>query len=93
MNYTRLTISIHNHCLPCKKLYFTKSVQPAYIRFLDGYYEIEVIFPRTIEVTKSQFIYPLQTFGAELGGWIGLFLGLSVLDVYDVILSLAFIIP
>ena len=32
---------------------------------------------------RSEYIYPLWSYIAESGGWIGLFLGLSVIDVAE----------
>ena len=34
-------------------------------------------------LTKSKFIYDIWSFIAELGGWVGLFIGLSVPDLFD----------
>ena len=88
-NHTLMT-EIRGRCLtPCKKLLLKKKLQPSFEdKHFQSYNRIEITFPTSIVVTKSHFIYPLMSFGAEIGGWIGLFLGLSVLDIYDQILQL-----
>lgn len=47
---------------------------------IPGYY---MTIPRTVLVSRMHDSYTTISFIAELGGWVGLFLGVSVLGVYD----------
>ena len=80
-------------CLsPCKNVLLNKKIQSSAfdVKWKTGndYSVVEIMFPDKVMVTKSELIYTSLNLGAEIGGWIGLFLGLSVLDIYDQILQL-----
>ena len=46
---------------------------------------VTIIMPDTVKYTISTYTYTLTRLIAETGGWVGLFIGMSMLDLYDYI--------
>lgn len=49
------------------------------------YGKIRLDFEKTIKVVKSDYSYPSLTMIGEIGGYVGLFLGVSILQVTEIV--------
>ena len=83
-----------NRCLdPCTLIYI--DLQETYKEFdehLDKEFlvEHEFIFPEKIQLSKPVPVYTTWSILAEFGGWVGLFVGICVMDVVDYVLDLSY---
>ena len=46
---------------------------------------IYIELPHTVSKLESQYVYTAWNFMAEFGGWVGIFLGVCVTDVYSLV--------
>ena len=85
--------STDNNCPdPCERMHI--SVKPQHKLALNGIERrMTVHLPSTVKYTRSEFTYPLESYVAETGGWVGFFLGLCVVDVFDYIVQATGILP
>ena len=64
---------------PCATITFSFGIPDTQPRVKDKY-QYKVYFKRYIGVTKESLKYPVESLIAEVGGYLGLLLGVSVLD-------------
>ena len=70
---------------PVDLLYTLKNPTYPVKTVIPGYY---ITIPRAILVSTMQESYTPISFIAEFGGWVGLFLGISVLGIFELLLGL-----
>ena len=67
----------------CTKLYMSYSEHQYLQQDYSVQNEYRIIFPETVKYTVSTYSYTFTNLIAEAGGWTGLLIGLSVLDIFD----------
>ena len=67
---------------PCQILSYEVNQQVSF-QWSGRYTKVEISLPEKVEVSRAQYSYTAMQVGAELGGWIGLLFGLSILDLFD----------
>ena len=50
-----------------------------------GKYHLKLYFKNMISVQRSHISYPIESLIAELGGYLGLLLGVSSMDLYNIL--------
>ena len=53
-------------------------------KFRNGSFHLKLYFKNNISVMKSNVAYPIESFLAEVGGYLGLLLGVSLMDISNI---------
>ena len=84
-NITRTVTDGDDDCsVPCKLTYLSLDYLPS-LQNENLTRTFTFYFGSVNTLTRSKGIYDIWSFVAELGGWIGLFIGFSVPDLFDYI--------
>ena len=88
LNRKKQYLKLDCHCLPpCRKAHVMTQVMPPMERAI-GYESAQVYIyfsSREVEVLVEKESYDLYQMVGELGGCIGLFLGVSIISIYEFI--------
>ena len=87
-NITSTVLSQKDNCsLPCQLTYLTLNNIPSPVNENKTRTFTFKISPVNM-LTKSELIYTIWDYIGEFGGWVGLFIGFSIIDVLDFFLEL-----
>ena len=89
-------LALTNCSLPGSKIiftenqYYTETIKYTFDskqKLIFDYQTIKFMFPPIVKTITTQATYSIWNIISEIGGWIGLFIGLSIVDAFDIIVN------